>query len=116
MTCPVLEELKTWILFAGVLGGFATFTVGLWQYTKAQRWKVLEFVANEIKEFESEQAISSCMLMLDYEGMEVDLSGGGEGNSCLRAVQVGESELIASLIVRQSRGFTNEELAVRTAF
>ena len=61
------------LAFLGVLGGLITFSVGLWQYHKAQRWKVLEFVASEIKDFSQKPGVSNAMLMLDYENLEIDL-------------------------------------------
>jgi len=106
---------ETLIALLGVTGGIVGFSVGLWQYRNAQRWKVLEFVAQEVKEFEKRAAVSNAMLMLDYEGMEIELFP-EEEKPADRLVAVREPLLVASLVVEQERGFTNAEVAIRDIF
>ena len=56
---------REWISLAGVLAACAAFANGLWQYAKAQRWERAEFVAAEIKAFESDDLVAKALLMLD---------------------------------------------------
>jgi hypothetical protein len=107
--------MDTIIAALGVLGGIVAFSVGLWQYRNAQRWKVLEFVAKEIKEFEQYPAVSNAMMMLDYEGMEIELFPERK-EAKQRVVEVREPLIVSSLIVKQQRDFTDRELVIRDTF
>ncbi len=99
----------------GVFGGIVAFSVGLWQYHKAQRWKVLEFVANEIKDFEQQPSACNAMLMLDYEGMRIELFP-KDDKVVDRYVAVDEALIVQSLVVKQHRAFTDVEVAIRDIF
>ena len=103
------------IALLGVIGGIVGFSVGLWQYYKAQRWKVLEFVAREVKEFEQQPAVANAMLMLDYEGMDIELFPNAEKTKD-RYIAVDEDLIVKALVVRQDRGFTDVEVAIRDTF
>ena len=41
---------KEWIAIVGVLITLCTVIKGVFEYTKAQRWKRAEFLAKEVKE------------------------------------------------------------------
>jgi hypothetical protein len=102
------------LAYLGVLGGLITFAVGLWQYHKAQRWKVLEFVAQEIKQFWDRPLVAKTALMLDYENLPVELFPATSGRQ--KEVAVDEALIVDSLLVHQERGFNEVEVAVRQAF
>jgi hypothetical protein len=72
---------------------------------------VLEFVANEIKEFWAQPAIAKAGLMLDYENLPVELFP--EKGPDERWVSVNEDLIVSSLVVQQTRGFTEVEVAIR---
>jgi hypothetical protein len=61
------------IALIGVILGLTVFSTGLIQYVKAQNWKKAEFVANEMKEFESRHAVIVTMQMLDWNKRWIEL-------------------------------------------
>ncbi|HEV7674773.1 MAG TPA: hypothetical protein VGQ12_09600 [Candidatus Angelobacter sp.] len=62
----VLEIIK-------VSGAAIAFCVGLWQYSRAQRWKRVEFVASEMKSFFNDESTKAAMFMLDWSQKEIEL-------------------------------------------
>lgn len=66
-----LEVLKLATEWAKILGAIMVFSIGLWQYAKAQRWKRREFIAAQVKEFESDKKIQLAMTMLDWNNREL---------------------------------------------
>lgn len=46
---------------------------GIYEYTKAQKWKKAEFVSKEIKEFYNDFDIKRAMILLDWNSNELDL-------------------------------------------
>ena len=50
----------------GVVGGSIGFTVGLYQYYIAQKWKRSEFAASLLDEFANDERLSTCCKRLDY--------------------------------------------------
>ena len=48
MKLEVLNLATEWLK---IVGAFLVFIAGLWQYTKAQKWKRREFIAAQVKEF-----------------------------------------------------------------
>jgi hypothetical protein len=75
---------------------------------------VLEFVAQEMKEFWNQPAVAKTTLMLDYENLPVELFP--EKAADQRSVRVDEALIIDALVVRQKRGLSEVEVAVRHAF
>jgi hypothetical protein len=70
---PVID-IDTWKLlteWAKIVGAMAVFLIGLWQYSKAQKWKRREFIASHIKEFEGDRKIQLAMTMLDWNDREL---------------------------------------------
>src|ERR1700730_12711986 len=57
--------------WAKILGAIGVFITGLWQYTKAQRWKRREFIATQVKQFEADKKIQLAMTMLDWNNREL---------------------------------------------
>jgi hypothetical protein len=92
----------------GVAGALTGVFAGLYQHYRAQRWKVLEFVAKEIKEFEQVPAVINAMLMLDYEGLDIERFPDATGPE-KRKLSVDETLIVQSLVVQQVRGFTETE-------
>src|SRR5262245_17038 len=65
------------VKLVGVVIGAAwtmhTFRQGLAQWERAELWKRQEFVAKEIKEFESDPTVRNVFRMLDYSSRRVNL-------------------------------------------
>jgi len=59
-------------LFGG-LGGFYLFFIGFRRYKKDQTWKRNEFVAKEIKEFNSDKMVINAMFILDWAERYIEL-------------------------------------------
>ena len=51
----------------------AVLAFGIWQYRSSEHWKRSEFVAAQIKEFNSDKINQSVMLMMDYDPARVEL-------------------------------------------
>lgn len=65
-------DAKEWIGLLAVAVTGSTFAAGLWQFVKAQRWKRAEFVAGQIREFESAIGVRNAMVMLDWHTGEIE--------------------------------------------
>jgi hypothetical protein len=62
-------EFDTTRLIVSILGFGGTITAllfGVFQYRRSERWKRAEFVAKEIKEFESDRVVRNALLMIDW--------------------------------------------------
>jgi hypothetical protein len=51
----------------------AVFMFGIWQYQGSENWKRSEFVAAQIKDFNSDKINQSVLLMMDYDPARVEL-------------------------------------------
>jgi hypothetical protein len=90
----------------------------LWQYYKAQRWKQLEFVAEQVKQFDSDPQVNNAMLMLDWKVRTIDLYPKLNDPES-RFVTVDDSMLYKALATRQEdtkTNFTDEEAEIRACF
>ena len=58
---------------AKIGGAGIAFSIGLWQYMRAQRWKRVEFVASEMKSFFNDDAAKAAMLMLDWSEKDIEI-------------------------------------------
>lgn len=110
-------NIGNWIAILGVSGGLIAFITGLIQYMKAQRWKRAEFVAKEIKEFESKQAIKVALKMLDWNVREYELYT-NEKKLDKQKISIDDSKLISALVPHtyNGSGFTDEEVYIRDIF
>jgi hypothetical protein len=61
-----------------VVGLIATagFFVGLWQYSRAQRWKRAEFISRYIKDLEDNKLFRRAMKILDFRASYIELDDG----------------------------------------
>jgi hypothetical protein len=95
----------------------AVFIKGLIEYVKAQKWKKAEFVANQIKEFNTDANVRLAKLMLDWENREVKLFPEKE------PIIITEELLLNALTPEsyklrgeQHVGFSEEEAKIRDIF
>jgi hypothetical protein len=56
----------------GITISSVAFFIGLFQYREGQRWKALEFVSNEIKEFFSHRDVVNVLKMLDVNRRPIE--------------------------------------------
>jgi hypothetical protein len=57
----------------GFGGAIAAFIFALMQYRRAEQWKRVEFIANEIKDFESDPVVQNALLMIDWGKRRINL-------------------------------------------
>lgn len=111
------DLLKTLTPIISTIIALAVFIKGLIEYTKAQKWKKAEFVANQVKEFNSDANVRMAKLMLDWENREINLFPEKE------PVIVTEGLLLGALTPESYKlqggqlvGFTEEEAKIRDIF
>ena len=64
-------------LIVSILGFGGTITAllfGVFQYRRSEKWKRAEFVAKEIKEFESDPVVRNALLMIDWGARKINLT------------------------------------------
>ena len=64
---------SNWVEIAKIVGAGIAFLIGVSQYSKAQVWKRVEFVASEMKTFFDDEAAKAAMTMLDWRRKEMTL-------------------------------------------
>ncbi|HEX6648794.1 MAG TPA: hypothetical protein VF075_04630 [Pyrinomonadaceae bacterium] len=57
----------------GVGGAIVAFSFAVFQYRRAESWKRTEFIAKEIKDFESDPLIQNALLMIDWGSRRINL-------------------------------------------
>jgi hypothetical protein len=78
-----IEIAKLVVSIVGFAGTLVAFIVALRQYKRSEQWKRGEFVAEEIKEFESNQTVRNAFLMIDWSVRKIKLDntpGDGRGD------------------------------------
>ncbi len=88
---------------------------GIYEYTKAQKWKKGEFVAKEIKEFQNDFDIKRAMILLDWNSKDLDLKPNEiEGKSKFFFTD----DLIKSALQthREMSTFSHEEVVIKSVF
>jgi len=68
-----LEIIKLVVSILGFSGTIAALLFALRQYKRSEQWKRSEFVAREIKEFESNPTIRNALLMIDWGERRINL-------------------------------------------
>ena len=68
-----IEIVKIVISILGFGGTIIAIAFGLRQYKRSEQWKRGEFVAKEIKEFESNPAVRNAMLLIDWGTRKINL-------------------------------------------
>jgi hypothetical protein len=112
MKLEVLNLATEWAKIAGAIVGFS---IGLWQYAKAQRWKRREFIAAQVREFESDKKIQLAMTMLDWNNRELYFPS--EASDKPIALKVDTALLCAAFLPHQwAKSYSKEEEMIRDCF
>ena len=61
------------VSFFGFLGAISAFTFAIFQYRKAEKWKRMQFVADEVRELEADPVIQNALLMVDWRERDINL-------------------------------------------
>jgi hypothetical protein len=70
------NKLAVFQLFVSILGfggAVAAFVFAIVQYKRGEKWRRTEFLAREIKEFESDPTIQNALLMIDWGVRKINL-------------------------------------------
>jgi hypothetical protein len=120
--CNVGFSLKDYLEVIGTILTLLTIGFGILQYKKAQKWKRLEFVSNEIDQFESDKDIINARFMLDWDERYIELYYDDKQlNSENRFVLVNDAMIKKALLSESSnpdwdKNFTSNEIRIRDTF
>lgn len=114
-------EASVFIEALVALVAVVTLIIGLLEYTKAQRWKRMEFLSNEIKEFNKNSDVKRALLMLDWNIYKIPLL---ENEIKGKTLFYFNDELLRSALEFHSKKpsddglgrFTEEEATIRLIF
>lgn len=110
-----MENLEIPLKIGAFLISCALFIKGIWEYSKAQKWKKAEFVSKEIKEFHNDFDIKRALLLLDWNANELDVKSNDLNGT-------GKMHFSDGLIVKalrthmESPTFTDEEVIIKAIF
>jgi hypothetical protein len=107
------DVLKLLIL----LGAATAFLVGLAQYRRAQHWKRVEWVAQEMKSLFGDPVVQAALLMIDWGSRRVPLYPDRQAESD-RSVRLTNEIVAGALMFHDDRpeGFSDVESDIRAAF
>ncbi len=107
--------LSTFIDLTAVVISLSLLLKGIYEYTKAQRWKRAEFVSKEIKEFFSDADVRRALIMLDWNRNVIELLPNEiEGKTKLAF----EDSLLESALGthKEGRTFSFEDAVIKKIF
>ena len=61
------------VSFFGFIGAISAFTFAIFQYRKAEKWKRMQFVADEVRDLEADPIIQNALLMVDWGVRKINL-------------------------------------------
>lgn len=88
---------------------------GIFEYTKAQKWKKAEFVSKEVKEFFADFDVKRAMILLDWNANELPLKD-GELDGKTKFFFTDNLILTALHTHKEMSSFTNEEAIIKGIF
>ncbi len=101
------------IQLIGICVTAIAFLIGLLQYRKSQKWKVLEFVALEMKDFENEPEVQNVKFMLDWDEKWIKLYPDEEGDARWELVN---NKMVYDALEPNGRRFNEAEVEIRDSF
>lgn len=108
-------DLELGLKIGAFLISFLLLIKGIYEYTKAQKWKKAEFVSKEIKEFYSDFDIKRAMILLDWNSNDIELKANEIGIET--KLYFTDNLIISSLQThRESPTFSNEEIVIKGIF
>lgn len=99
-----------------LIGGAIAFILGLLQYRKAQQWKRVEWVAQEMKLFFSDPMVQNALQMIDWGERRILLFPHREKFEDRYVVVSGEDVKLALLPHDERPKYTEVEAAIRDCF
>lgn len=100
-----------------LFGAAAAFVVGLIQYRRAQHWKRVEWVAQEMKAHFDDPVVRAAMLMMDWGTRRIPLHPDRQDEN-QRHVRLTNEIVAKALMHHDARpdGFNDQEADIREAF
>lgn len=93
----------------------ALFIKGIWEYSKAQKWKKAEFVSKEIKEFHNDFDIKRALILLDWNANEIALKPNELHNSA--KMHFTDKLIVSALRTHnETPTFSDEEVIIKSIF
>ena len=110
-----MEKVEFWIKVGAFIISLILLVKGIYEYSKAQKWKKAEFISKEIKDFLSDLDIKRALIMLDWNSNELDLKTNEiPGKSKL---YFDDNLIISALQTHlQSPVFSDEEAVIKGIF
>lgn len=114
--------IKDYFEMIGSILTLIAILFGIYQYRKAQKWKRLEFVSNEITKFESDKNVTNARLMLDWQHRSIELYfDATEWDYKSRFVEINDKILKSSLTIPDNDPepeipFSEDEIRIRDTF
>jgi hypothetical protein len=116
---PFLNEWKPddFLKALVVLGATVAFVVGLIQYRRAQHWKRVEWVAQEMKGLFADPVVQAALQMFEWGSRRIPLYPNRKEDSD-RYVLLKNEIVAAALLPHEDRpdGFSDQEAEIRAAF
>lgn len=105
-----------YLTLVGLVGGFGAFGVGLYQYSVAQRWKRMEWIASAMKAFYEHPDVERALQMVDWNERRIMLFA-DQPDAARRYVRVNDDVVARALMAHSTHGpFTAVEAAIRDCF
>jgi hypothetical protein len=105
LTPSTFEQAASLISIVG--GGFAAL-VAINQYRENQRWKVIEFVVPEMRQFFEREETKAVLIMMDWTEYKVSVGK--------RRLEFDRVKVMNSLVVPPSSPFDSDQAAIRNLF
>lgn len=61
------------VSFCGFVGALVAFGLAVFQYRRTEKWRRMQFVADEVRALEADPAIANALLMVDWAEREINL-------------------------------------------
>ena len=68
-----LDLAQLAVSITGFVGAIVAFSFAILQYRTSEKWKRIEFIANEVKEFEADPMVENALLMIDWGDRYINL-------------------------------------------
>jgi hypothetical protein len=110
-----MEHVTEWVKILAPIGSVIVFVVAVWQYSRAERWKRIEFVGEAMRKMKLDQAVVNVTTMLDWANRDVRLFPERD-DVTTQWVMVSHANLARALRPADAAGFTPVEARVREHF
>lgn len=109
------QTLTLYTDWVKVAGAASAFGIGIYQYLRAQKWKRREFLASQIKDFESDRKVQAALTMLDWSGRRIAFF---PDTAIAPVVITVNDQLLCSALVphRAVEGYRTHEAHIRDCF